>query len=112
MSRRSPPTNSRPISLKCLPSSLAASRQRNLSPLVGEVERVVLNALTKTRGVAAGYRRLRRAKWHRLEDKPIHLRSRCIQIRAGFAVELTTPAKYLRSLLQSRRGNYRPGTSR
>jgi hypothetical protein len=39
------------------------------------VERVVLNALTNTYGFAAGYLRLRRIKTHRLEDKPIHLRS-------------------------------------
>ncbi|MGC2626724.1 MAG: hypothetical protein WA269_07790, partial [Candidatus Udaeobacter sp.] len=41
-----------------------------------QVERVVLNALAKTCGFAARYLRLRRINTHRLEDKPIHLRSR------------------------------------
>ena len=53
------------------------------------MERVVLNALAKTRGFAAGYLRLRRIKAHRLEDKPIHLRlhSHRIEIRGEIAVE-------------------------
>ena len=37
------------------------------------VERVVLNALAKIRGFAAGYLRLRRINGHRLEDESIHL---------------------------------------
>ena len=44
--------------------------------MLPQVERVVLNALAKTCGFAAEYLRLRRTKWHRLEDKAIHLRSR------------------------------------
>jgi len=44
-----------------------------ITPWLSQVERVVLNALAKVCGVAAGYLRLRRAKWHRLEDNPIHL---------------------------------------
>ena len=51
-----------------------------------EVERVVLNALTKTRGFAARHLGLRPNNWHRLEDKPIHLCSGRVQIRAAFAV--------------------------
>src|SRR6266850_4941686 len=42
---------------------------------LSEVERVVPSASPNTCGFAAGYLRLRRLKWHRLEDKPIHLRS-------------------------------------
>ena len=52
------------------------------------MERVVLNALTKTRGFAARHLGLRPNNWHRLEDKPIHLCSGRVQIRAAFAVEL------------------------
>jgi hypothetical protein len=37
------------------------------------VERVVLNALANACGFAAGYLRLRRTNWHRLEDKRIYL---------------------------------------
>ena len=78
------------------------------------MERVVLNALAKTRGFAAGYLRLRRIKAHRLEDKPIHLRlhSHRIEIRGEIAVELMTRAKYDRSLRRNQHGNHRPGTSR
>jgi len=47
------------------------------------VERVVLNALAMTCGFAAGYLRLRRFNTHRLEDKPIHLRSGCIRFGQG-----------------------------
>jgi hypothetical protein len=54
------------------------------------VERVVLNALAKTRGFAAGYLRLRRIKTHRLEDKPIHLRS------VAFRFEQRSPSKLQR----------------
>ena len=76
------------------------------------MERVVLNALAKTRGFAAGYLRLRRIKAHRLEDKPIYLHSQRIEIRGEIAVELMTRAKYDRSLRRNQHGNHRPGTNR
>jgi len=58
--------NSRPISPKFPPLNRAANRENKARRNAAEVERVVLNALAKVCGFAAGYPRLRRTKWHRL----------------------------------------------
>jgi hypothetical protein len=52
---------------------VSTSRSTLYTRWLSEVERVILNALTNTRGFAAGHLCLRRINWHRLEDKPIHL---------------------------------------